>query len=282
MKKIGAHVSISGGVQNAPKNAYTIGATAFAMFLKNQRQWNAKPFDEATIIAFKSEMQKYGYTADDVLPHDSYLINLGSPDKFARAKSLNAFIDEALRVEELGLKLLNFHPGSHLNETTEDECLKLIAECINETISNTKSAVFVIENTAGQGSNMGFKFEQLSKLIELTDDKTRIGVCIDTCHAFAAGYDMRTLESFNATFDEFDKIVGFKYLRGMHINDSKTPFATKKDRHENLGMGAIGINAFELLMADKRFDNIPLILETPNEEIWSEEIAKLSALAKSS
>ncbi len=280
MKKIGAHISISGGVQNAPKNAASIGATAFAMFLKNQRQWVAKPFDEETVNIFKSEMQKYSYTADDVLAHDSYLINLGSPSKDARDKSLNAFIDEAYRLEELGLKLLNFHPGSHLNEITEDDCLKYIADAMNETINKTKNAVLVIENTAGQGSNLGYKFEHLARLIELTDNKNRVGVCIDTCHTFSAGYNLVGEESFKATFDNFDKIVGFKYLRGMHINDSKAPFASKKDRHESLGLGSIGIAAFEIIMKDERFDNIPLILETPNEEIWSEEIAKLKAFEK--
>jgi len=276
VKKIGAHVSISGGVQNAPKNAYDIGAKAFAMFLKNQRQWSAKPYDDETIAAFKSQMQKYGYTADDVLPHDSYLINLGSPDEVARAKSLDAFLDEARRVEALGLKLLNFHPGSHLGEVSEDECLKLIAECMNETISKTKSCVLVIENTAGQGSNMGFRFEHLARLIELTDDKSRVGVCLDTCHTFSAGYDIKN--GFEATFAEFEKTVGFRYLRGMHINDSKVPFASKKDRHESLGLGSIGMEFFAALMRDARFDGIPLILETPNETIWSEEIKTLYSI----
>jgi deoxyribonuclease IV len=273
MKKIGAHVSISGGVQNAPKNAHDIGAKAFAMFLKNQRQWVAKPYEEETIAAFKSEMSKYGFTADDVLPHDSYLINLGSPDINARAKSLDAFIDEASRVEALGLKLLNFHPGSHLGEISEDECLKYIAESMNEAIAKTKKCVLVIENTAGQGSNMGFRFEHLARLIELTDDKTRVGVCLDTCHTFSAGYDIK--EHFDAVFEEFESSVGFKYLRGMHINDSKVPFASKKDRHESLGGGSIGIEFFTKLMKDNRFDSIPLILETPNDSIWSEEIKTL-------
>jgi deoxyribonuclease-4 len=280
MKKIGAHVSISGGVQNAPKNAYDIGATAFAMFLKNQRQWAAKPFDEATITQFKSEMQKYGYTADDVLPHDSYLINLGSPDPQARAKSLDAFIDETMRVDALGLKLLNFHPGSHLNSISEDDCLKFISEGMNETISKTTNTVLVIENTAGQGSNLGFRFEHLARLIELTDDKSRVGVCLDTCHTFSAGYDFKSSGGFANTFAEFDKIVGFKYLRGMHINDSKVPFSSKKDRHESLGLGSIGIEVFEMLMRDERFDNIPLILETPNETIWDQEIARLKSFCQ--
>lgn len=280
MKKVGAHVSISGGVQNAPKNAHEIGATAFAMFLKNQRQWNAKDYDEQNIEQFKNAMLKYGFCADDVLTHDSYLINLGSPEIGAREKSLNAFIDEARRVEQLGLKLLNFHPGSHLNAIEEDECLKLIAEGMNKTLSKTSNTVLVIENTAGQGSNMGFKFEHLAHLIEMCEDKNRVGVCIDTCHTFAAGYDLRTKDAFDKTFDDFDKIVGFSYLKGMHINDSKTPFGTKKDRHESLGNGSIGISAFEFIMSDKRFENIPLILETPNESIWPNEIQMLMSFDK--
>lgn len=280
MKKIGAHISISGGVQNAPKNASSIGATAFAMFLKNQRQWAAKPYDEDTVNTFKSEMLKYGYTAEDVLAHDSYLINLGSPDTASRAKSLEAFIDEAIRIELLGLKLLNFHPGSHLNEISEDDCLKYIADSMNQTMLKTTTTILVIENTAGQGSNMGYKFEHLARLIELTDNKDRVGVCLDTCHTFSAGYNLVGQEAFKSTFNNFNKIVGFQYLRGMHINDSKVPFASKKDRHESLGLGSIGIDTFEMIMRDNRFDNIPLILETPNERIWSEEIVRLKAFEK--
>lgn len=275
-KLVGAHVSISGGVFNAPLNAKAIGANAFAMFLKNQRQWNAKDYDDKTIDAFRANMKECGFSADAVLPHDSYLINLGSPDEDARQKSFDAFLDEARRVEELGLKLLNFHPGSHLRKIDEDECLKLIAESMNEAIAKTKEVVLVIENTAGQGSNMGYRFEQLARLIELTDDKSRVGVCLDTCHTFASGYELRG-EGISKTFADFDTIVGFSYLRGMHINDSKGSLGSKLDRHDSLGVGAIGLGCFEYIMKDARFDGIPLILETPNEAIWADEIKMLRA-----
>ncbi len=276
-KLVGAHVSISGGVFNAPLNAKAIGASAFAMFLKNQRQWNAKDYDDKTIDAFHANMKECGFTADAVLPHDSYLINLGSPQKEARQKSFDAFLDEARRAEELGLKLLNFHPGSHLREIGEDECLKLIADSMNETIAKTKEVVLVIENTAGQGSNMGYRFEQLARLIELTDDKARVGVCLDTCHTFASGYELRDKEGLDATFGAFGEIVGFSHLRGMHINDSKGGLGSKLDRHDSLGLGTIGLGCFEYIMGDSRFDGIPLILETPNEAIWADEIKMLRA-----
>jgi deoxyribonuclease IV len=275
-KLVGAHVSISGGVFNAPLNAKKIGANAFAMFLKNQRQWSAKEYDDKTIDAFRANMKECGFSADAVLPHDSYLINLGSPDEDARQKSFDAFLDEARRVEELGLKLLNFHPGSHLRKIDEDECLKLIAELMNKAITQTKDVVLVIENTAGQGSNMGYRFEQLARLIELTDNKARVGVCLDTCHTFASGYELRG-DSISKTFADFDKIVGFPYLRGMHINDSKGGLGSKLDRHNSLGLGEIGTECFEFIMKDARFDGIPLILETPNEAIWADEIKMLRA-----
>lgn len=276
-KLVGAHVSIGGGVFNAPLNARAIGANAFAMFLKNQKQWSAKEYDEKTIEAFRANMRECGFGADAVLPHDGYLINIGSPNADARKKSLDAFLDEARRTEELGLMLLNFHPGSHLREISEDDCLKLIAQGMNETISKTKNVVLVIENTAGQGSNMGYRFEQLARLIELTDNKSRVGVCLDTCHTFASGYELRDKDGLDATFGEFGKIVGFDYLRGMHINDSKGALGSKLDRHESLGAGAIGAFCFEYIMKDSRFDGIPLILETPNADIWADEIKMLRA-----
>jgi len=276
-KLIGAHVSISGGVFNAPLNAQKIGANAFAMFLKNQRQWNAKEYDDKTIDAFRANMKECGFSSDAVLPHDSYLINLGSPDEDARKKSFDAFLDEARRVEELGLKLLNFHPGSHLQKISEDECLKFIADSMNEAIAKTNEVVLVIENTAGQGSNMGYRFEHLARLIELVDNKVRVGICLDTCHTFASGYELRNKDGITKTFENFDSVVGFKYLRGMHINDSKGGINSKLDRHNSLGLGEIGMECFEFIMKDTRFDGIPLILETPNEDIWSDEIKMLRA-----
>ena len=275
MKYVGAHVSSSGGVWNAPINAHKIGAKGFAMFTKNQKRWEAKPLDDKTINKFKLKMDEFGYTKDMVLPHDSYLINLGHPEIEKEQKSLNAFIDELKRVEQLGLKYLNFHPGSHLKKISEEECLEKIAKNLNIALKETDSAIAVIETTAGQGSNLGYKFEHLATLIDLVEDKDRIGVCIDTAHIFAAGYDIRTKETYQKTMDEFDKIIGFKYLKGMHLNDSKAKFASRVDRHHSLGKGEIGLDAFKFIMNDSRIDNIPLILETINPDIWEEEIKLL-------
>jgi deoxyribonuclease-4 len=277
LKYIGAHVSAAGGVENAVLNAKKIGADGFALFTKNQRQWFAKPLSEKNIAKFKEYMQEHNFTPDGVLPHDSYLINLGHPEEEKREKSLKSFIDEAKRVEMLGLKYLNFHPGSHLRKISEEECLDLISESINKAISETESCIFVIETTAGQGSNLGYKFEHLAYIIDKIKDKERIGVCIDTAHIFAAGYDIRTKEAYEATMQKFDEIVGFEYLKGMHINDSKAKFASRVDRHHSLGKGEIGINAFKFIMQDKRIDNIPLILETIDPEIWAEEIKLLKS-----
>jgi deoxyribonuclease-4 len=262
-------------VENAVKNAVDIDANGFALFTKNQRQWVAKPLSEKSINKFKELMDLHGFSADAVLPHDSYLINLGHPEVEKREKSLNAFIDEAKRVEQLGLKYLNFHPGSHLKKMSEEECLDLISENVNKAIKETDSCIFVIETTAGQGSNLGYKFEHLAYIIDKVEDKERIGVCIDTAHIFAAGYDIRTKEAYEKTMKEFDEIVGFKYLKGMHINDSKAKFASRVDRHHSLGKGEIGLDAFKFIMQDERINNIPLVLETIEPEIWAEEIKLL-------
>ena len=277
MKYVGAHVSAAGGVENAVKNASSINAYGFAFFTKNQRQWLAKPLEEKKIAKFKELMKEYGYNEDMVLPHDSYLINLGHPEIEKRKKSLNSFIEEAKRVEDLGLKYLNFHPGSHLKKISEEECLDLISESLNKAIKETDSCIFVIETTAGQGSNLGYKFEHLGYIIDKIEDKSRIGVCIDTAHIFAAGYDIRTKEAYEETMNKFEKKVGFKYLKGMHINDSKAKFASRIDRHHSLGLGEIGIDAFKFIMQDIRIDNIPLILETIEPEIWAEEIKLLKS-----
>lgn len=274
-KFVGAHVSASGGVFNAVQNALDIGAKAFALFTKNQRQWSAKPLEEETIEKFKKLLHQSGIKAKHVLPHDSYLINLGHPEEDARAKSMDAFLDEAQRCELLGLEKLNFHPGSHLGKISEDECLKRIADAMNETIARTQSVKLVIENTAGQGSNLGWRFEHLTQIIEKVEDKSRVGVCIDTCHMFSAGYDIRTKEAYEKSWDEFDKVVGFNYLMGMHINDSKAKFGSHVDRHHSLGKGEIGIDAFKFIMNDSRMDDIPLILETIDESIWKQEIEML-------
>lgn len=278
MKYIGAHVSASGGVENAPENAHLIGATAFALFTKNQRQWVAPPLSEKSIALFKERCQAYGYTPQQILPHDSYLINLGHPQNEGLEKSRAAFLDEMQRCEQLGLDRLNFHPGSHLKEISVEACLDRIAESINRALDKTKGVTAVIENTAGQGSNVGFRFEHLAHIVDKVEDKSRVGICIDTCHALAGGYDLITAEGFEKTFAALDAIVGLHYLRGMHINDSKKGLDSHVDRHEVLGEGTLGIGLFERIMADPRFDNIPLILETPDESRWPDEIALLKKM----
>jgi deoxyribonuclease IV len=280
MKFIGAHVSAQGGVENAPINAHQIGATALALFTKNQRQWVAKPLTDESISAFKANCEKYGYQPFQILPHDSYLINLGNPDADALQKSRDAFLDEIQRCELLGLDRLNFHPGAHLNKISENECLSLIAESINIALNKTKGVIAVIENTAGQGSNLGFRFEHLRKIIDQVEDKSRVGVCIDTAHTYSAGYDIVSPGGFEKVFEEFDKVVGFKYLKGMHLNDSKKELDSRVDRHDTLGNGTLGLDIFSKLMNDPRFDNMPLILETPDENLWAEEIQKLKSMIK--
>jgi deoxyribonuclease-4 len=276
---IGAHVSASGGVENAPLNAKEIGANAFALFTKNQRRWEAKPLTSKSIEQFKRRCEVHGFKPEQILPHDSYLINLGHPETEALDKSRLAFLDEMQRCEQLGLCYLNFHPGSHLRQLDVSECLDRIAESINWALERTTSVVAVIEMTAGQGSNLGFSFEQIHQIIEGVSDKSRVGVCIDTCHIFAAGYDLRTFESSKAVFDEFDCIVGFDYLKGMHLNDSKGALGSRIDRHHSLGQGEIGLEVFKYIMQDDRFRGIPLVLETIDETVWADEIQLLRSFA---
>ncbi|MEE1168277.1 MAG: deoxyribonuclease IV [Alistipes sp.] len=279
MKYFGAHVSASGGVENAVRNAQNIGATAFALFTKNQRQWLAPTLTEEQITTFRNAMQSAGYTASQVLPHDSYLINLGHPDEDGLEKSRESFFEEMHRCELLGLDRLNFHPGSHLKRIDDEGSLRRIAESINMALERSKGVTAVLENTAGQGSNLGYKFEHLAYIIERVEDKSRVGVCLDTCHTFAAGYDLRTKEACDRTFAEFDSIIGFGYLRGMHLNDAMRPLGSRIDRHSPLGDGEIGWECFRYIASDPRFDNIPLILETPDESRWAEEIAELKRIA---
>jgi len=280
MKEVGAHVSASGGVENTPGNASEIGAKAFALFTKNQRQWVAKDLTTENIDGFRNNVEKFGFSLDHIMPHDSYLINLGHPQTEPLEKSRNAFLDEMKRCAQLGIRLLNFHPGSHLKKIDPEKSLKRIAESINIALDKTKGVTAVIENTAGQGSNLGFEFEQLAFIIDHVEDKERVGICFDTCHGFVAGYDIKSKDGYEATWEKFDRTIGLKYLKGMHLNDAKKPLGSKIDRHESIGKGEIGIDTFRWIMNDRRFDEMPLVLETPNEEIWKEEIELLYSLMK--
>lgn len=275
MKYIGAHVSAAGGIENAPLRAHKIGAKAFALFTKNQRRWKAPPLSVKNIDEFKKNCQDFGYTMDQVIPHDSYLINLGHPERDKLQKSRNAFLDELQRCEQLGIKLLNFHPGNHLKKHSPTECLATIADSINRALDQTEGVTAVIENTAGQGTAMGYKFEQLAEIIGQVEDKSRVGVCIDTCHAWAAGYDLSTEAGFRDTFQTFAETIGFEYLKGLHLNDSKKALGSRVDRHDSIGEGAIGYDGFRFIMEDERFNGIPMILETPNTKRWAEEITLL-------
>ncbi len=279
MKYIGAHVSAAGGVENAPINADKIGATAFALFTKNQRQWRAKPLTEKNIRAFKKNCSDVGFTAEQILPHDSYLINLGHPEKEGLEKSRSAFFDEFERCHQLGLTMLNFHPGSHLGKISESESLSRIAESINLAIDRTPGVVSVIENTAGQGTNLGYRFEHLAEIIDQVKDKSRVGVCLDTCHSFAAGYDLKTAQGYKKSIDTFDRIVGLAYLKGMHLNDSKKGLGSRVDRHESIGEGELGEKPFGFIMQDSRLDGIPMVLETPNPDLWPAEIKRLKEMS---
>ena len=279
MKFFGAHVSASGGVENAPRNASAIGATAFALFTKNQRQWRSAPLSAASIEAFGRELAAAAIAPRHVLPHDSYLINLGHPEEEGLERSREAFLDEMQRCEQLGLDRLNFHPGSHLKKISVEECLDRVAESINIALRATKGVTAVIENTAGQGSNVGFAFWQLRRIIDGVEDRLRVGVCLDTCHSFAAGYDLSSELACERTFEEFDREVGFKYLRGVHLNDALRPLGSRIDRHTPLGEGQIGWDCFRFIARDSRFDDLPLILETPDESRWAEEIEILNKFA---
>ena len=279
MKYIGAHVSISGGVENAPLNAATLGACAFAMFTKNQRQWNAPPYKAASIEAFRENCQKHGFSDAQILAHDSYLINLGQPDPVKRRSAVKAFADELERCRQLGVKLLNFHPGSSLKQVSDEEDISLIAASVRQALEEVPDVIAVFENTAGQGSNMGWNFDHLAAMLERTGVPERCGVCLDTCHAFAAGFDLASPEGYESFWQEFEQKIGLKFLKGMHLNDAKGVCGSRLDRHDSIGKGNIGLEAFKRLIEDHRTDNIPLILETPDESLWTAEIALLKSFA---
>lgn len=280
MKYVGAHVSASGGVTNAVTNAVAIGANAFALFTKNQRQWAAAPLDPEEIDRFKKACAHHGFKPAQILPHDTYLINLGSPDPDGLEKSRKAFADEMKRCQLLGLDRLNFHPGAHLQQVSEEQCIRTIAASMNIALEKTQGVTAVLENTAGQGSAVGYRFEHLAAIMDLVEDKSRVGVCLDTCHSLAAGYDLTSVEGAEKVFQEFDRVVGLKWLRGMHLNDAKKGLNSRVDRHDSLGSGVMGLGVFEYIMNSPHFDGIPLILETPDEAMWPLEIQRLRSLVR--
>jgi len=280
MKFVGPHISIAGGVQNAPVNAVAFGATGFGMFTKNQRQWTAPSYTADALHGFRKALRENGYAAKQVLAHDGYLINLGNPGKEAFEKSYGAFVDELKRCGQLGLTLLNVHPGSHLRQSSEEACMLQIADAVNRAHQETEGVTVVLENTAGQGSNVGWSFEQIAFMIRHVSDKSRIGFCLDTCHAFAAGYDLRTPKAYEETMKTLDRTVGLRYLRGAHLNDAKADLGSRLDRHQSLGRGTLGLEPFAMLMRDERFEEIPLVLETIDESLWAAEVAMLKEMAK--
>lgn len=276
---LGAHMSIAGGVDKAVERAAKIGCTTFQLFTKNSNQWKATPLNEQTVQNYKRLLKLT--KIKPVVAHDSYLINLCAKDKSVLKKSREAFIDELKRCEILEVDYLNFHPGSHMGLGEEDG-IKLIAESINIAHEKTKGfkVKSMIETTAGQGTSIGYRFEQIRKIIDLVEDKRRLVVCVDTCHIFAAGYDIRTEQSYFNTFEEFDKIVGLKFLKAFHLNDSKKDLGERVDRHEHIGKGKIGLNGFRFIMNDERFMNIPKILETPKGEDMREDVINLRKLRR--
>lgn len=278
MKYIGAHVSINGGVATAPEAANAIGAKAFALFTGSSSRWISKEISDEEAEMFTANCKLYGFTPQVILPHDNFLINLGSPDPKKLHLSKKSFLDEMRRCEKLGLKYLNFHPGSHVNEMSDEECLDRIAESLNYILDKTQGVVAVLENTAGQGSNLGYKFEHLAHIIGKVEDKERMGVCIDTCHAYSAGYDLATPEGYEKTWKDFDEIIGSHYLKGIHLNDDKRELGSRIDRHAEIGKGTLGKEFFKRFVNDPRFDDMPIILETPNEENWAEDIKWLYSL----
>ena len=272
---LGAHVSTSGGIYKAPKRGREIGCDSIQIFTKNQRQWLAPPLSVKDSELFKEEMKKNEIKV--AIGHASYLINIGSPKEEIRRKSINSLIVELKRSEKLGLAALVFHPGSHLG-IGEQEGIKMIADSLNNVLSRVtlKNTMVLLETTAGQGTNLGYKFEHLAEIIDMVElQKNMIGVCFDTCHAFSAGYDIRTFEAYNETMDLFNEIIGFKKLKAFHLNDSKFDIGSKKDRHEHIGKGFIGLEGFKAIVNDKRFRDIPMILETPGGDIGYKENLKV-------
>ncbi|XP_058872696.1 probable endonuclease 4 isoform X2 [Acipenser ruthenus] len=281
-KLIGAHMSIAGGLWNAVQGSVTIGGCVFGMFLGSQRSWKSRPLDEKALARFRQACSQHGFTPDRILPHGSYLLNCGSPKPDVYEKSRAMLIDELKRCEQLGLTMFNFHPGSTLHDITVEECLDRIADSINHAHQHTTGVTTVIENMSCQGNTVGGKFSELRGIIDRVKDKSRIGVCLDTCHAFAAGYDLSAVGGVKKMLDEFDWTVGLQYLKAVHLNDSKGKLGCHLDRHENIGEGEIGLEGFRQIMNEPRLDNMPMILETPvrPDMDGSEEIQLLYSLCQ--
>ncbi len=277
---IGAHTSAAGGAYNALLEGESIGATTVQLFTANQKQWKGKELTEEAIERFQKAKDETGL--EEIMSHASYLINLGCPNADTLKKSRQAFREELMRCQNLGISYLNFHPGAALKESVES-CLDRIVESLLgiEDLIIDDSTVLLLETTAGQGSCVGHRFEELAYIIEHTKDVLPIGVCIDTCHIFAAGYDIRTHAKWNQTLEHFDEIVGLDYLYAFHLNDSLKEFGSRRDRHAPLGEGEIGLPAFQFLMQDRRTRELPKYLETPGgPELWEKEIWKLREYAK--
>jgi deoxyribonuclease IV len=276
----GAHVSAAGGLENAPRNALDLGADCFALFLKNQRRWESPPIEDAQADRFRAACGEFGFTPSQILPHDGYLINMGSPEPRVRDGSCAAFLDEMRRCERLGLTMLNFHPGSHKGLLSDEACLDLVAQGVRRALDATRGVAAIIENTAGQGGSVGRSFEQIAYLLDRIGDEERAGVCLDTCHLFAAGYDLSTPESYERALGDFEATVGLGRLRAMHLNDAKGVLGGHLDRHQSLGDGSLGWETFRRIVNDPRLGGIPLILETPESERWAEEIRTLRSFVR--
>lgn len=277
---IGCHTSISGGIWKAPLEAAEFGAKAFGLFLHNQHQWMMKPLAEGHAEKFRDTCQKLNYQPNQIVPHGSYLLNCGSPKEDVKKKSMAMLVQELQRCEDLGLLYFNFHPGSTLGKISIEKCLSSIANAIKEAHRATKYVIVLLENMSCQGNTVGGKFTELKAIIDQVDDKSRIGVCIDTCHSHAAGYDLSSLEGYEVFINDIETVIGWNYVKAFHLNDSKGPSGCHKDRHENIGKGTIGVDGFRRIMNDARMERIPMILETPykNDDIYKEEIKLLYSL----
>lgn len=283
MKYIGVHLPTDNPhISCVPEQAAALGATAFAInTFETSNGWRTDVIPQDECRRFIDNCWQFGFSYNQILPHASFMINLCSPEPRKLAMSRRALIKEMESCRSLGLTMINFHPGATLGKMSEEDACSLVAESIDYVLERTEGVTAVIENTAGQGSNIGYKFGHIGSIVNQVSDKSRVGVCIDTCHAFAGGYDLTDDAEYERAREEFDREIGFQYLRGMHINDSLRGVNSRIDRHASIGLGAIGRDFFMRLMADKLTDNIPLILETPGELLWAEEIAVLQSAALS-